>query len=34
MKGQNKTVGGDEFYITYTDNAKHLSMLASAIALF
>jgi hypothetical protein len=33
-KGQNKTVGGDEFYITYTDNiSKTSSSLASAIAL-
>jgi hypothetical protein len=33
-KGQNKTVGGDEFYVTYTDNASNItSPLASAIAL-
>jgi hypothetical protein len=32
--GQNKTVGGDEFYITYTDNASNVSSsFASAIAL-
>jgi hypothetical protein len=33
-KGQNKIVGGDEFYVTYTDNALNTSSsLASAVAL-
>jgi hypothetical protein len=33
-KGQNKTVGGDEFYVTYADNASNISTsFASAIAI-
>jgi hypothetical protein len=32
-KGQNKTVGGDELYVTYTEGASNSSSLASAIAL-